>query len=40
MADDDDEVFVPSVEQGDGVVVGLGIFSSETIAMNVLKDFL
>lgn len=35
-----DEVFVPSVEQADGSIVGLGIFSSEQIALRVLKDFL
>lgn len=40
MADAEREVFVPSVEQGDGIVVGLGIFSEEKIAMSVLKDFL
>ena len=40
MADAEREVFVPSVEQGDGIVVGLGIFSTEKIAMSVLKDFL
>ncbi len=40
MADAEREVFVPSVEQGDSVVVALGIFSEEKIAMSVLKDFL
>ncbi len=40
MSDAPAEVFVPSVEQSDGSIVGLGVFSSEPIAMRVLKDFL
>ncbi len=33
------EVFVPTVEEEGGNVIGLGVFSSESIAMNVLKDY-
>ena len=40
MSEENNEVFVPSVEQSNGEIVGLGIFSTEPIAMSVLKDFL
>ena len=33
------EVFVPTVEEEGGNIIGLGIFSSEKIALNVLKDY-
>ena len=33
------EVFVPTVEEEGGNIIGLGVFSSENIAMNVLKDY-
>lgn len=34
-----DEVFVPTVEEEGGNIIGLGVFSSEKIATNVLKDY-
>jgi len=40
MTDAPQEVYVPSVEQRDEVVVGLGVFSTEKIALSILKDFL
>ena len=33
------EVFVPTVEEADGNVIGLGVFSSERIANNILKEY-
>ncbi|SVE43649.1 uncharacterized protein METZ01_LOCUS496503, partial [marine metagenome] len=39
MQDDSTQVFVPSVEENDGNIVGLGIFSTQEIAEKVLKDF-
>ena len=33
------EVFVPTVEEKSGTIIGLGVFSTEKIALNVLKDY-
>ena len=40
MVEDIQRVFVPSVTEEDGVTIGLGCFSSEKVAWEVLRTFL